>query len=109
MDWALHYSGRGHMACCKIHPEESFLFGLTRVATGVTTEQIVDFYFGGDYCRWYHAYPWFIRYLDNHYENIIGQQGLLHFQCDFPRFHDIIKAYCRKERVYVDQKKNDKN
>ena len=31
------------------HPEELFLFALTRTATGMMTEKIIDMFFGGDY------------------------------------------------------------
>jgi len=35
----------------QIHPEELFLFTLTKLATGLTNIMIVDTYFGGDYNR----------------------------------------------------------
>lgn len=85
------------------------MFGLTRIlVTSMTIEQIVNFYLGGDYNYWYIAYVylWFICYLDHPYKNIIGHQGLLHFQHDFPDFRDIITTYCQKDRVYVDQTGN---
>ena len=33
----------------RIHPEELFLFSLTKCKTGMTNEEIVDMFFGGDY------------------------------------------------------------
>jgi hypothetical protein len=35
----------------RIHPEEVFLFTLTKLATGMSNHMIVDTYFGGDYNR----------------------------------------------------------
>ena len=33
----------------RVHPEEAFSFTLIKVATGLTNQNIVDNYFGGDY------------------------------------------------------------
>ncbi len=48
----------------QIHPEEVFLFTLTKLATGMSNHMIVDTYFGGDYNRWSYGYPWMLCYLD---------------------------------------------
>ncbi len=39
----------GRERCYCIDPEELFLFSLTRCKTGMSTEKIVDTFFGGDY------------------------------------------------------------
>ena len=66
----------GSQCCYRIHPEEVFLFTMTKVATGLSNQRIVDMYIGGDYARWSYAYPWMIKYLDERYRDIIGHQGL---------------------------------
>ena len=44
----------------RIHPEEVFLFTLTKLATCLTNVMIVDTYFDGDYNRWTYGYPWIL-------------------------------------------------
>ena len=41
----------------RIHPEEVFLFTLTKLASGMSNHMIVDTYFGRDYNRWMYGYP----------------------------------------------------
>jgi hypothetical protein len=60
----------GSQCCYRIHPEEVFLFFMTKVATGLSNQRIVDMYIGGDYARWSYAYPWMLKYLDERYRDI---------------------------------------
>lgn len=82
-----------------LHPEEVFLFMMTKVATGRTNQSLVDEYFGGDYAKWSRAYPWMLRYLDDRYEDIIGHQGLTRFLDDFPLFNQAIEEFVQRDRV----------
>jgi hypothetical protein len=83
----------------RIHPEEVFLFTLTKLATGLSNHMIVDTYFGGDYNRWTYGYPWMLRYLDERYKHIAGHQGLTRFVADFPRFHRAIEEYVQRDHL----------
>ena len=74
----------GSQCCYRIHPEEVFLFTMTKVATGLSNQRMVDMYIGGDYARWSHAYPWMLKYLDKRYRDIIGHQGLTRVINQFP-------------------------
>jgi len=83
----------------RIHPEELFLFTLTKIATGMSNQMIVDVYFGGGYNRWSYGYPWMLRYIDERYRNIVGHQGLTRFVRDFPRFHTAIEGYVQRDHL----------
>jgi hypothetical protein len=83
----------------RIHPEEVFLFTLTKLASGMSNHMIVDTYFGGDYYRWTYGYPWMHGYLDEKYKNIAGHQGLTRFISDFPRFHRAIEEYVQRDHL----------
>jgi hypothetical protein len=103
--------GTGHWSnglekCYRIHPEELFLFSLTKCKTGMTNERIIDMFFGGDYARWSHGFRWFMLYLDLRYRNIVGHAGLLRFLPQFGFFRDKIEEYCQKDRWYHDHQGN---
>ena len=83
----------------RIHPEEVFLFTLTKLATGLTNIMIVDTYFGGDYNRWTYGYPWMLRYLDERYKHVAGHQGLTRFVGNFPWFHRAIEEYVQRDHL----------
>lgn len=83
----------------KLDPEELFLFFMTRFKKGSTILDLVNDTFGGDHNRWYYAWGWMLRYLDDRYENIIGHQGLLRFLDDFPGFFDAIQDYVKRPKV----------
>ena len=89
----------GH-AYYAIHPEELFLFFMTRFKKGFTIHDLVNDVFGGDHNRWYYAWPWMLRYLDDRYENIIGHQGLLRFIDDFPDYFTAIENYVKKAKYH---------
>jgi hypothetical protein len=84
----------------RIHPEEVFLFTLTKLATGLSNHMIVDTYFGGDYNRWTYGYPCLLRYLDERYKHITGHQGLTRFVADFPRFHRAIEEFVQRDHLH---------
>jgi hypothetical protein len=92
----------GRENCYLIDPEELFLYSLTRIRTGMTQEQIVDFYFGGDYNRWTYGHRWFMFYLDHRYYSIICNEGILRFRDRFLEFREKIQLYCQKDRKYYD-------
>ena len=85
----------GNTACqYRIHPEEVFLFTLTKLATGRSNASIVDEYFGGDYARWSYAFPAMLEYLDHRYQDIIAHQGIVRFVNEFPHFNEQIEKFC---------------
>ena len=59
----------------RFHGEEVFLFALTKMALGQDTIILCMFFFGGAPQRWSSAYPWFLRYLDNRYSNLLSFDG----------------------------------
>ena len=59
------YNSNGVPSRYLLHPEEVFLFTLTKVRTGRTNISIVDPWFGGHYQKWDKAYHFMIRYLGN--------------------------------------------
>ena len=89
---------RGVQCFYRVHPEELFLFTMTKLRSGLSNIMITDTYFGGDYNRWSYAYPWAIKYLDGRYKSIIGHQGLSRFVGDFPRFNRAIQRYVKRDR-----------
>jgi hypothetical protein len=50
----------GREFCYRIHPEELFLYALTKCKTGMTSAKVVDMFFLGDYARWSYGYRWLI-------------------------------------------------
>ena len=44
--------------CYRIHPEELFLYVLTRCKTGMMSDKVIDMFFGSDYARWSYGYRW---------------------------------------------------
>jgi hypothetical protein len=77
-----------------------FLFFMTRFKKGFAIHDMVNDIFGGDHNRWYYAWPWMLRYLDDRYENILGHQGLLRFVDRFPEFFTAIENYVRKPKYH---------
>lgn len=103
--------GTGHQRhgsdCCYLYdPEELFLFALTKIATGLTDESIIDNWFGGDYARWGLGYRWFIFYLDERYKDIVGHQGLQRYVSEFWDYRQAINEYLKKDRWYEDHAGN---
>ena len=72
-------------------PQRVVLFTLCKVESGRTNRSIVDEYFGGDYARWSLGYPWMLHCVSNRYEDIIGNQGLTQYVCEFKHYHKAIE------------------
>jgi hypothetical protein len=92
--------------CYYIHPEELFLFLLTKCKMGMTTDHVIDMFFAGDYAWWKHGYCWLLLYLDLHFCNIVGHVKLLRFLPQFGKFKNAIKEYCQKKRMYHNHQGN---
>lgn len=97
-----HVNQRGVPCCYRFHPEELFLYSLTKIAKGNTSDDNVDTYFGGAYSRWSYGFPWFLYYLDERYKDIIGFQGLQRRVGDFTRFQAATERYLMQDRTYID-------
>jgi hypothetical protein len=72
----------------------------------MTTDNLIDMFFGGDYAWWKYGYCWILLYLDLRFCDIVGHIGLLHFLPQFGRFKNAIEEYCQKERMYHDHQGN---
>ncbi|KAL7529818.1 hypothetical protein ACHAXR_003175, partial [Thalassiosira sp. AJA248-18] len=81
------------------HPEEIFLFLMTRCKKGWSNKDMCSFIFGGNACRWSYGFPWILRYLDERYTDIIGHQNLERYVDHFPEFFDKIQEYIRKPTI----------
>ena len=90
----------GSQCCYRIHPEEVFLFTMTKVATDLSNKRIVDMNIGGGYARWSYTYPWMLKYLDERYRDIIGHQGLTRVIDQFPRFARAIERYLQRDHLH---------
>lgn len=84
----------------KFHPEELFLFLMTKCKTGLSNKLMCDYIFGGNACRWSYGYPWILRYTDNRYEDIIGHQNLQRYVHLFPLFFSKIQEKVRKTSIH---------
>mmetsp|Transcript_6875 Transcript_6875/g.14327 ORF Transcript_6875/g.14327 Transcript_6875/m.14327 type:complete len:290 (-) Transcript_6875:557-1426(-) len=102
-----HDNQRGVPCCYRFHPEELFLYSLTKIAKGNTSDDNVDHYFGGAYSRWCLGFPWFLYYVDERYKDILGFQGLQRRVAEFPRFQAAIESYLMRDRTYVDLENNE--
>ena len=89
----------GHEHYC-FHPEEIFLFLMTKCKTGLSNKIMCDLLFGGNACRWSYGFPWLLRYLDDRYEDIIGHQGLARYVDQFPKFYEKIQERVRKTTIH---------
>ena len=101
-----HTNQRGVPCPYRFHPEELFLYCLTKIAKGNTSDDNVDTYFGGAYSRWCYGFPWFLCYLDERYKEIIGFQGLRRRVAEFGRFQAATERYLMQDRQYIDLDNN---
>mmetsp|Transcript_21584 Transcript_21584/g.33391 ORF Transcript_21584/g.33391 Transcript_21584/m.33391 type:complete len:504 (+) Transcript_21584:121-1632(+) len=97
---------RGVPCVYNFHPEELFLYFMTRMKTGNDHTQMCDDIFGGSEKRWSLAWRWILFYLDERYKNIIGHQGLLRFVDDFPRFYTAIQQKVQQSYVHDEDEHN---
>lgn len=82
------------------HPEELFLFFMTKCRTGDSNKKMVNDKFGGELNRWSYGFPWMVFYVDNRYKDVIGHQHLLKYLKDFPRFHEAIEQFATKRKYH---------
>ena len=82
----------------RVHPEETFLFMMTKLDTGLDNTELVDYHFGGEYTRWSHIYKKTLKYVDRRYGNILGYQGLARYVNSFPDFFEAIEGFCMESR-----------
>ena len=92
----------GHGHSYTMTGQEVFIFGLTKMAHGTTNRQLCEQYFGGCPTRWTFAYPYFCRYFNNRYINILGFEGLERFVHDFPRFSQRVAEKLNKDKLSID-------
>ena len=78
------------------HPEEMFLFLMTKCKTGLTNRLLCNKIFGGHQSRWSFGYPWIIFYLDSRYQDTLGNQMLHRFVDRFPEFYNKITTLVKK-------------
>lgn len=102
-----HNNQRGVPCCYRFHPEELFLYCLTKIAKGNTSDENVDNYFGGAYSRWTLGFPWLLYYLDERYQDVLGFQGLQRRAGEFGRFQAATERYLKQPRTYVDNENNE--
>ena len=82
------------------HPEELFLFFMSKCKTGDTNKRLCKTVFGRHASCWSRGYPWILRYLDGRYEDIVGHQGLVRFVDQFPDFYNSIQEHVRKTSTH---------
>ena len=73
---------------------------MTKVATDLSNQRIVDMNIGGGYARWSYTYPWMLKYLDERYRDIIGHQGLTRVIDQFPRIARGIERYLQRDHLH---------
>lgn len=84
----------------RFHPEEIFLFMMTKHRTGFSNKHLCDLIFGGWPSPWSHGWPWILHFLDEKYAHIIGHQGLARFLDKFPRFFNSIQNFIRQRTIH---------
>ena len=84
----------------RFHPEEMFLFMMTKMRTGYSNKNLCDLIFGGHYSVWTYGCPWMLHHLDDKYVHIVGHQGLSRFVGLFQRFFLAIQQYTRKTTTH---------
>ncbi|KAL7526095.1 hypothetical protein ACHAXR_002564 [Thalassiosira sp. AJA248-18] len=84
----------------RFHPEEIFLFLMTKCKTGDSNKQLCDFLFRGHQSRWSYGWPWILEYLDIRYKNTIGNQKLCSFVDQFPQFYEAIQRRVQQTRTH---------
>jgi len=95
-----HFNDRGVECKYRFHPEELFLFMMTRCRLGLTNKAMVNLIFGGDATRWTFGFPEMLRYLKRRYKNILESQGLLRYLKQFPAFHEAISSFVCKPKIH---------
>ena len=78
------------------HPEELFLFFMTKCKLGISNRLLCDKFFGGHQSRWSFGYPWILYYLDNRYQHQLGNEALHRFVPEFPKFYNAFNKFAKK-------------
>ena len=97
---------RGRDCQYLFHPEEIFLFLMTRCKKGWTIKDMCNQVFGGDYTRWCYGWKWILFYLDHRYRNILGHQGLMKCRERFPEFFEAIQQRVCQSKRHQDENGN---
>lgn len=91
-----HTNQRGTPCFYRFHPEELFLFFMTRCKKGFSIKDMCNQIFGGNYSRWSYGFRAILFYIDARYRSILGHEGLLRFRHRFPEYHNAIeRRVCR--------------
>ena len=84
-------------------PEYIFLFGLTKMSSGLDNLIMCHLYFGGSPRRMSNAFKWFlIRLYDRYYDTVISYQGLLREVSNFPYYSTKIAKRLNQETFLID-------
>ena len=67
------FTGHEHY---RFHPEEIYLFFMTKCRTGYGNSEMCKLIFGGDQLRWSFGFPWILEYLDTRYARTISHEKL---------------------------------
>ena len=92
------HTGHGNHAYC-FHPEEIFLFMLTKCRTGWSNLDLSDHIFGGTATRWSFGYPAILTHLDRRYRRTLSHEKLEDYVDQFPAFHHALESYFRRSTL----------
>lgn len=84
----------------RFHPEEIFLFMMTKCKTGHSNKELCDLIFGGHASRWSYGYPWILEYLDIRYQRTLSHEKLRDFVDEFPQFFDAIQKCIQRTTTH---------
>eukprot|EP00563_Minutocellus_polymorphus_P021368 CAMPEP_0197715424 /NCGR_PEP_ID=MMETSP1434-20131217/589_1 /TAXON_ID=265543 /ORGANISM="Minutocellus polymorphus, Strain CCMP3303" /LENGTH=291 /DNA_ID=CAMNT_0043299521 /DNA_START=154 /DNA_END=1025 /DNA_ORIENTATION=+ len=93
MECAAHYVFGG---------EELFLFALAKIALGQPNVYLCDHVFGGEPDRWSYGYPWFLRFMNDRFDRVLGMDGIHRFRDHFQEFADPIENAMKVASSYTD-------
>lgn len=93
----------GRDCCYNLHPEELFLFFMTRMKKGFSILDMVSGIFGGYPYRWHHGFRFILCHLDARYENVIGHQCLARYVNQFEDFYRAIERKVTRPKTVVEQ------
>lgn len=82
------------------HPEELFLFLMSKCKMGFGNKAMCDLIFGGHISRWSKGYPWLLAYLDDRYSKTLSHETLRSYVHQFPEFHEKISKFMQKTATY---------
>ena len=91
------FTGHEHY---RFHPEEIYLFFMTKCRTGYGNREMCNLIFGGSPSRWSFGFPWILEYLDTRYARTISHEKLRDFVDDFPFFYDALNRFIQKTSIH---------